>query len=1732
MEASGEQQPPLLQDPPTGESPPPAEPAVQMSEEGLGNSRTAHEHAGDPGEPANHREAGNEAGPGAVDEEGTDALTVVGAAAGPRAVIGDRSDRLSKQYLQRSTELRGLLTSLLDAASDVQDEVRASVSTAIFTLGRSKPYDVLLTVFNYLTADRPKGFMQRICILQAVEEICRDVGAELDDHEVMEIAPLIVNEMVSSKEVIPQIQQPCSEALVGLGQNHCFQVMEILTTKLETSQLPHFYTLQTMGSLATSNVYTMVPFLKGILGPMQPMLNMVKQDNLKWAFAFVIARFCECITEYLANIDKAPDPLVKKEFYSTEINSAFDILFNSWLTSKDSKVRLQVAESIGQMAHIMDTDKLSESLTKLLPALLQLYKRHSEPYPVTCALAMVLDASLITGKHVLELHMEAMLTALFQQVCAVPDYTLPLTVKNHYEVLRCCDTLAKCSPDPVVSFYLNRLGHSSDRVRTGSLTVLKHLINASEFELAQKVPDIEGGLRLLLMDPSNKVKKALTQVIMALAHRGFLTQQDGAVFVEFIVRQCCLPDEPPARRPAEADVTAESLRSMCENVLHLLSTTVDQMLPLLWPHLLEYLTPEYAGALPTVIKCAAQLAGRARKMDPEPDIYANNPNLHQPATLLSYLMVWLGCPEPGSRGHHTLQLMEGVVNQINTGLAELWDLRLPELTDKLNENYDGRQRREWEQSVLSFLRESLVAVDNQEWVDQVGAAMAGHLSSTLYAERPRERAFLMRCMAACVCRQQHKKLVCAHIDSIFASVRHAEPCERQGCAQALGLISSVHLDPVLAKLDQVARAELSKKPTGLLGFMKDTKGEAAQERMRATVILCYGQVALMAPQHLLLERFEVPVFRDLQTFLPNCKTAEVRRAIVETSGELARALHPDRLKERYRFRGRDQLLQFILTALRTEHELEVVHQILASARALVSLDPALTTEDRTGLMKTVFEAVYPVRRELPQDHESTAQYQIHRKIVSELDRLVCTLLLRDVSPAVLDDLVTSLVPWVTSQAAHERAHSMSTLGMVLQTYLDNVHVGEGLGPVSFCVGGQLLATLVPRCVDPELTIRPIAFDAVHTVLKILSLYEGSQWDMEAMAELREKILNAEEANIKEDMATLSQILSERVSSTQIRSFFETLLPGLLDVHPTSSLGGAVTVTVLLRMRGAEFYEHVPEVLRGLHTKLSEITHPETRQEVLNAVQTLSSHHIVAVTQALLAYPLPYDDHVTDCWRVIGRDSRLSSNILQQFMELVSSSAPYEEQRDPGREQPVRIAMLQPLCAISAMTELFSLPELADACGPDVPQLLSRLLLAQAAYVGVFPPVSGAINKNQPAHSFVPNRSAYKLSPFRIASEALLSFLRCVKLTELAEVLTSHCEQPHEDLNRYSDFVIDLSSALVTHSAHLMAPMVKCLAPDLSSMYEAQRIAAVAFYGELVHHRCAGNLSLIETVLTSLSSRLIDSSPVVRRLCLLGLGHISHLDHPGGFGVDYTHLIGQFAQPVMSALLGGLDDREEAGDGIPLQAMTALSGVLKVVSSEQVQHTLIPITIRIRVYFESESVALRSTSLGLFGACSAFCQGGLHDQYMEQAHNNLVSLLIHLNDPEPSVVLACKSSLRQVGPLLDAKGINAMLQKHLIDEGKLQYANFVSDLSKLMVEELEPKLHMYIMSLLAHFRSGWTELKGTAALLVAFLLCNLPAEHRSNVKVQPVCSGLKKLLQDSDWHVRSQAAKAISLLHDY
>ena len=53
------------------------------------------------------------------------------------------------------------------------------------------------------------------------------------------------------------------------------------------------------------------------------------------------------------------------------------------------------------------------------------------------------------------------------------------------------------------------------------------------------------GLKPILAESNNKVKRMLTQTIMAMAHHGYLELEGGQHMVEFIVKQCSLPPEPP-----------------------------------------------------------------------------------------------------------------------------------------------------------------------------------------------------------------------------------------------------------------------------------------------------------------------------------------------------------------------------------------------------------------------------------------------------------------------------------------------------------------------------------------------------------------------------------------------------------------------------------------------------------------------------------------------------------------------------------------------------------------------------------------------------------------------------------------------------------------------------------------------------------------------------------------------------------------------------------------------------------------------------------------------------------------------------------------------------------------------------------------------------------------------------------------------------------------------------------
>ncbi|KAG8534886.1 hypothetical protein GDO81_030027, partial [Engystomops pustulosus] len=98
----------------------------------------------------------------------------------------------------------------------------------------------------------------------------------------------------------------------------------------------------------------------------------------------------------------------------------------------------------------------------------------------------------------------------------------------------------------------------------------------------------------------------------------------------------------------------------------------------------------------------------------------------------------------------------------------------------------------------------------------------------------------------------------------------------------------------------------------------------------------------------------------------------------------------------------------------------------------------------------------------------------------------------------------------------------------------------------------------------------------------------------------------------------------------------------------------------------------------------------------------------------------------------------------------------------------------------------------------------------------------------------------------------------------------------------------------------------------------------------------------------------------------------------------------------------------------------------------------------------EREELRRSSIILFGNLTKFLSGHEEETLFEQILNGLVTLLLHLQDPKPEVVKACKFTLRMCAPNLNHDGLGDMFTSHLHPDRALHYGEFMNDVCKHLV----------------------------------------------------------------------------------
>ncbi|XP_076692216.2 maestro heat-like repeat-containing protein family member 1 isoform X5 [Callospermophilus lateralis] len=1526
---------------------------------------------------------------------------------------------------------------LLDAITDKEPVVQEQVCSALCSLGEARPREMLRACNEYLRQHDKLAQPYRALILRAMEMVLSSHIHQLDKDTASILILLASSEMTRTKGLDCDWQRAASSVLVAVGKRFINQVMEEVLGRFQPGVLPHCSVLQTLASLSVSNAFGMVPFLPSILSTMLPMLGMAKQDALRVVFCCALQHFSESTLEYLANLDQAPDPTVRRDAFAADIFSAYDILFHHWLQSRDAKLRLAVVAALGPMSHLLPSEKLEEQLPRLLPGVLSLYKKHAETFHVSKSLGQILEAAVSVGSRTLEVQLDALLATLHTQ----PE-----------------------KPGP-----------------------------------------------------------------------------DG-----------------------EDLAAADSVRAVSVRTLYLVSTTVDRMSDVLWPYLMEFLVPvPFTEALTPLCRSLVHLA--LKRQEAGADAFLVQLEAHatlpSPYAVTTRLLVVSSHPYLGDRrGAASLRLLGVMRQSIHPLLAQPWETAIPLLLEHLEAHTEETlSLQEWEEKLLMFLRDTLAVVSDDTWTCQLSLEMRKQLPS--YNRVPQEKNFLYKCLGTALAAAASREVVRKSLQELLGAASYQQQAEHEGLASCFGICATAHLEDTLTQLEDFIRSDVLRKSSGIFSIFKD-RGEQELEKVKSALILCYGHVAARAPHELVLAKVESEVLRNMfQCFSTKVlgikvetKDPALKLCLVQSLCMVSQAICSSVQASSFCFSRKAELVAQMMEFIRAEPldslRTPLRKKAMLACTHLVSLEPALEEQARADMIRGCLHSVMALVPQ-PDREDGGSQEPLYQDTVRALEDLLAGLLQRDMTPRGLQIMVEHLSPWIKSPKGHERARALGLSTRLLRHFRQHLHVSA---LVPFHNLGLLVGLFSPRCADLCPATRQQAVDCVYTLLYLQLGHEGFSRDYRD--DVAERLLGLKDGLVHPDPATLfhtchsvAQIIAKRLPPDQLISLLLTMFEGLGDPDKNCSRAATVMINCLLKERGSALLEKVPEIVSVLRSKLQETQGEHILPAAQHGLYLLASQHCAAVVSSLLGSPLPFDSHTCALWRALAVQPSLTTQVLELLLEKMSRDVPFKESRAfLLGSSPHRVATLLPLVATCALYEVLSAPASGTAVLELYPQLLVALLLRVSCTVGVQLPRNLQVKERRntgtaPARSLEPCSSAVDALQALLLRGGSQDVAQCMQLEGGWELLRTSAG--HEE------GVTRLASAMARCAGPRLPLVVKALVCTQNSLYEIQRVTSTAFLAELLSSNVVNDLMLLESLLDNLAARQKDSSTSVRRLVLRGLANVAS----GSPDKVRAH-----GPQLLTAMISGLDDRDDPHGLVALEAMMGLARLLDLVAPWDLRLVLLHTVIRIRPFFDSEGwhltgthsyrlqegqgeehctvtgqhlrqekVEFREASIRLFGHLNKACHGDCEEVFLEQVVGGLVPLLLHLQDPQAPVASACRFALCMCVPNLECEELAATFHKHLQEGRSLHFGEFLNSTCKHLMHHFPDLLGRLVSTNLFYFKSTLEEVRAAAPMLTGFLVLHAEPEQQPQVDLEQLIAALQLLLRDPAPGVREKSAETLGRL---
>ncbi|GAV58925.1 hypothetical protein CFOL_v3_02458 [Cephalotus follicularis] len=1592
---------------------------------------------------------------------------------------------------------------------------------------------------------------------------------EIDPAFMTKLAKIATSEIISSKELYSDWQRAAAGLLVSIGSHLPDLMIEEIFLHLSGSNSALPAMVQILADFSSADALQFTPLLKGVLSRILPVLGNVR-DAHRPIFANAFKCWCQAAWQYTMDF---PSHSPLDDDVMSFLNSAFELLLRVWATSRDLKVRTSSVEALGQMVGLITRSQLKAALPRLVPTILELYKKDQNiALLATCSLHNLLNASLLaeTGPPLLDFEdLTVILSTLLPVICnndSKEHSGFPMGLKTYNEVQRCFLTVGLVYPDDLFMFLLNKCRLKEEPLTFGALCVLKHLLPRSSEVWHSKRPLLVDAVKFLLDEPNLGVRKALSELIVVMASHCYFVGPPGELFVEYLVRQCAITDRDKndleSSKVNTGVVSPTELRAVCEKGLLLLTITIPEMEHILWPFLLQTIIPRaYTGAVATVCRCISELCrhrSHSNSMLNECKARADIPN---PQELFARLLVLLHDPLAREQlATHILTVLCYLAPLFPKNINLFWQEEIPKMKAYIGDTEDLKQdpsyQETWDDMIINFLAESLDVIQDSDWVISLGNAFTKQYE--LYTPYEEHSAILHRCLGMLLQKVDDRNYVRDKIDWMYKHANIAIPTNRLGFAKAMGLVAASHLDTVLEKLkailDNVGKSFFER----LLSFFSDRHRAEESDDIHAALALMYGYAARYAPSAVIEARIDALVGTNMLSRLLHVRHPTAKQAVITAINLLGCAvINAADNGASFPLKRRDQLLDYILTLMGrddidgfADSSLELLHTqalALTACTTLVSVEPKLTIETRNHVLKATLGFFA-----LPND-----PLDVVNPLIDNLITLLCAILLtsgEDGRSRVeqLLHILRQVDQFISSPVEYQRRRGCLAVYKILLKFrmlcangycalgchgscthskqIDRTTHGNFANLPSayvlpsreaLCLGERVIMYL-PRCADTNSEVRKISAQILDQLFSIsLSLPRpvGSSFSVDielsygALSSLEDVI-----AILRSDASIdPSEVFNRVVSSICILFTKDELVATLhgctaaiCDRIKQSAEGAIQAVIEFVTKRGNELSEtDVSRTTQSLLSAAILVTEKHLRLETLGAITSLAEN-----TSSKIIF--------NEVLATAGRD------IETKDISRLRGGWPMQDAFYAFAQHSVlSFLFLEHLIYTLNQNPVHKGDSKGDKASHSADGQIEDIQLAAIFALTAFFRGGGKIGKKAVEQSYASVLTALTLQlgsfhgeassgqheALRALITAFQTFCECVGDLEMGKILARDGEINEKE--KWVNVIGDIAGCIAIKRPKEVETICLILTKSLNQRQRFQREAAAAALSEFVRYS-GGFSSLLEEMVEALCRHVSDESSTVRCLCLRGL-----VQMPSIYICRYT-------TQVVGVIVALLDDSDES---VQLTAVSCLLLVLESSPRDAVEPVFLNLSIHLRNLQTCMNVKMRANAFAAFGALSNYGVGAQREAFLEQIHSALPRIVLHLYDDDPSVRQACRNALQRIAPLMEMEGLITLFNAPCFNsDHRHDYENMVRDLTRQFAQNLPSRVDTYLASTLQAFDAPWPIIQANAIYFSSCILSLSDDQHILSLYFTQVFGRLvDKMSCSADEVVRASCSLALSLL---